>query len=120
MEEHRTRNRIFDLLGHLEQGLCADLNEANLTTLNQEEERFSFRKLRGLFWYPRLGWVPLFKCGTQPNIVYFVYEKGKKQCGSDSGKCGKILLIFQMQWSVDAGCSLKEHAATRTGQWQTS
>ncbi|GBM84687.1 hypothetical protein AVEN_43129-1, partial [Araneus ventricosus] len=23
MEEHRTRNGIFDLLDHLEQGLCA-------------------------------------------------------------------------------------------------
>ncbi|GBL59927.1 hypothetical protein AVEN_24554-1 [Araneus ventricosus] len=40
--EHRTRNGIFDLLNHLEQGLCADLNEANLTTLNQEEERPPF------------------------------------------------------------------------------
>ncbi|GBN00517.1 hypothetical protein AVEN_51453-1 [Araneus ventricosus] len=30
--------RIFDLLDHLEQGLCADLHEANLTTLNQERK----------------------------------------------------------------------------------
>ncbi|GBN18610.1 hypothetical protein AVEN_98648-1 [Araneus ventricosus] len=44
MEDPRTRNGIFDLLDHLEQGLCADLNEANLTTLNQEEERFPLSK----------------------------------------------------------------------------
>ncbi|GBL79600.1 hypothetical protein AVEN_18162-1 [Araneus ventricosus] len=50
-EEHRTRNGIFDLLDHLEQGLCADLNEANLKTSNQEEERFPFPKqIQSISW----------------------------------------------------------------------
>ncbi|GBM87361.1 hypothetical protein AVEN_112788-1 [Araneus ventricosus] len=50
-ENHRTRNGIFDLLYHLEQGLCSDLNETNLTTLNQEEERFPFRKqIQAISW----------------------------------------------------------------------
>ncbi|GBO01063.1 hypothetical protein AVEN_247013-1 [Araneus ventricosus] len=44
MEEHRTRNGTFDLLDHLERFLCTDQNEANLTTLNQEEERFPLLK----------------------------------------------------------------------------
>ncbi|GBO15598.1 Retrovirus-related Pol polyprotein from transposon 17.6 [Araneus ventricosus] len=26
-----------------------------------------FKRLRSLFWYPRLGWVPLLMCGTQRN-----------------------------------------------------
>ncbi|GBN28189.1 hypothetical protein AVEN_225581-1 [Araneus ventricosus] len=33
----------------------------------QHTVRFSCKRLRGLFWYPRLGWVPHVNNGTQPN-----------------------------------------------------
>ncbi|GBM81033.1 hypothetical protein AVEN_56742-1 [Araneus ventricosus] len=40
----------------------------------ETEKAFSFNKLRGLFWYPRLGWesgwVPHVNNGTQPNRGY--------------------------------------------------
>ncbi|GBM43503.1 hypothetical protein AVEN_9456-1 [Araneus ventricosus] len=49
-------------------------DEQALQYASEDNAKTLWGKLRGLFWYPRLGWelgwVPLLMCGTQPNRGY--------------------------------------------------
>ncbi|GBN32515.1 hypothetical protein AVEN_82812-1 [Araneus ventricosus] len=81
---------------------------------------------------PLLCRSPLRGPVSRQNVCW--YSRESEQIGadfcSDSGKfglprkMGKILLVYQMQYRTDSGCSVKavgkEHAAIRTVQWQTS
>ncbi|GBN92393.1 hypothetical protein AVEN_162295-1 [Araneus ventricosus] len=59
---------LSDVVTLLESG---DFNLRNLSFYNSELKAFWFEnRFRGLFWYPRLGWVPHVNNGTQSNRRY--------------------------------------------------
>ncbi|GBN01715.1 hypothetical protein AVEN_36011-1 [Araneus ventricosus] len=50
-------------------GRCKDDGPLQTPQTNKRHHH-SVGRLKGLFWYPRLPWVPLLTCGTQPNQGY--------------------------------------------------
>ncbi|GBN10159.1 hypothetical protein AVEN_40676-1 [Araneus ventricosus] len=58
---------LADAVTLLESG---NFNLRNLSFYNSELKALWFEnRFRGLFWYPRLGWVPHVNNGTQPEVI---------------------------------------------------
>ncbi|GBO05533.1 hypothetical protein AVEN_60295-1 [Araneus ventricosus] len=61
-------------------------------------------RLRGLFWYPRLGWVPLLTYGTQPNRGY---QNRYLSQWADSA-VAHVRAVFCGHWHGNAGGFYKD------------
>ncbi|GBO22928.1 hypothetical protein AVEN_211204-1 [Araneus ventricosus] len=65
---------------------------------------------RGLFWYSRLGWVPLLTCGTQLNSQpNRGYQNRPQRAGDNLGFYFRIDSTKDSRGSNSEGCVFKVH-----------